>query len=283
MTLTAALGRYPHTEALFAHPDGLELHPFPAISRAFAPMIREHRFDVSEMAIATLLQARAYGTELVALPIALAARHQASALLRRTADPFGPEALRGRRVAVRAYSQTTGMWIRGILHEETGILPTEMRWTTFEDAHVAAYADPPWATRAVAGADMLAMLRAGQVDAAIFGNDTPSAPDLATVYPDPAEAGDGFFRRHGFVPVNHLVVVTPAVARDSGQVRALLARFRALHAQQPPEVRERLPFGRAALAPVVALAAQYALAQGLLPRALAPDEVWAGLPAGIED
>ena len=282
MSLIAAIGRYPHTAELFARPDGLEMQPFPVISRAFAPMIRERRFDVSEMAIATWLQAVAYGTELVALPVALAARHQAAALLRRAADPFGPGDLRGRRVAVRAYSQTTGMWIRGILHEETGILPTEMRWTTFEDAHVAAYSDPLWAARAPAGADMLAMLRAGQVDAAIFGNDTPADADVATVYPDPAASGEAFVKRHGFIPVNHVVVVRPEVARDAGQVRALMDRFRGLHAAQPPEVQARLPIGRAALAPAMALASQYALAQGLLPRPVTPDEVWAGLPEGVD-
>ena len=36
---------------------------------------------------------------------------------------------------------------------------------------------------------MLQMLRDGALDAAIFGNDTPSAPDLATVFPDPDAAG----------------------------------------------------------------------------------------------
>ena len=51
------------------------------IHRAFAPMVREQRFDVSEMAIATFLQAKAYGKPLVLLPVVLAARFQQSALV----------------------------------------------------------------------------------------------------------------------------------------------------------------------------------------------------------
>ncbi|MBV9735316.1 MAG: ABC transporter substrate-binding protein [Acidisphaera sp.] len=272
--LTAAIGRYRHTEALFD--DALlRIEPFPAISRAFAPMVRTQRFDVSEMAIATVLMARAAGSDLVLLPVVLAARVQNGALLRRAGDAFGPGELRGRRIGVRAYSQTTGLWLRGILEEEHRLRAEEARWVTFEDAHVAAYRDPPWAERAPAGSDMLTMLRGGALDAAIFGNDVPADANLQTVFPDPDAAGRAFTARHGFVPVNHMVVVRAEVARRQGVVRALLARFRA--------AGNAFPSGRAALDPAVALALRYAAGQGLLARPLTLDDVWAGLPAGCEE
>lgn len=271
--LAAALGRYGHTEALLADPE-LHLEPFPVISRAFAPMVRAERFDISEMAIATLLQARAAGSTLVLLPVVMAARFQNAAMLRRVEDAFGPSALQGRRIGVRAYSQTTGLWLRGILQEEHGLHPEQARWVTFEDAHVASYRDPPWAERAPPGSDMKAMLLDAAIDAAIFGNETPSDPRLATVFPDPEAAGRAFLDRHGFMPVNHMVVVRAEVAREPGLVRSLLDRFRA--AGNP------YPFGRAALDPAVSLALRYATEQGLLERPLTLDEVWAGLPAGCE-
>ena len=271
--LTAAIGRYKHTEALFGDPL-LRIEPFPVISRAFAPMVREGRFDVCEMAIATLLMARAAGSDLVLLPVVLAARLQNGALLRRAADRFGPGDLAGRRIGVRAYSQTTGLWLRGILQEEHGLAPEQARWATFEDAHVAAYRDPAWAERAPAGSDMLAMLRDGSLDAAIFGNELPSDADLATVFPDPDAAGQAFLNRHGFMPVNHMAVVRAEAARRPGAVRALLDRFEA--AGNP------FPSGRAALDPAVALALRYAGEQGLLARDLTLDEVWAGLPSGCQ-
>jgi len=271
--LTAAIGRYQHTEALFADPL-LRIKEFPVISRAFAPMVRTERFDVSEMAIATFLMARAAGSDLVLLPVVLAARFQNGALLRRAADRFGPGDLAGRRIGVRAYSQTTGLWLRGILQEEYGLRPEQARWVTFEDAHVAAYRDPPWAERAPAGSDMLAMLRDGSLHAAIFGNDTPSGPDLATVFPDPEAAGRAFLDRHHLMPVNHMVVVRAELARREGLVRSLLDRFRACG--------NPFPRGRAALDPAVALALRYATQQGLLERDLTLDDVWAGLPSGCE-
>ncbi|HWK46393.1 MAG TPA: ABC transporter substrate-binding protein [Stellaceae bacterium] len=272
--LGAAIGRCKHTEALFEDPL-LRIESFPVINRAFAPMVRTQCFDVSEMAIATFLMARAGGSDLVLLPIVLAARFQNGALLRRAADAFGPDDLRGRRVGVRAYSQTTGLWLRGTLEEEYGVRPDQVRWVTFEDAHVASFRDPPWAERAPPGSDMLRMLREGRLDAAIFGNDLPAAPDLATVFPDPDAAGQRFLARHRFMPVNHLVVVSAETARRKDLIRLLLDRFRA--AGNP------FPFGRAALDPAIALAVRYAVEQRLLPRALSLDEVWAGLPPGCDE
>ncbi len=268
--LRTAIGRYPHTEALF-HDPALTIEPFPVISRAFAPMVRDERFDVSEMAIATALMARAAGSDLVLLPVVLASRFQNAAMLRRADDVFGPADLAGKRVGVRAYSQTTGLWLRGILQEEHGLRPDQVRWVTFEDAHVASFHDPGFVHRVPPGSDMLAMLRDGRLDAVIFGNDTPSASDLATVFPDPAAAGRAFQARHGVMPVNQMVVVRAEVAGRPGVAAGLIERFRG--AGNP------FPMGRAALAPAVGLALRYAAWQGLLQRSLEPAEIWTGLPA----
>ena len=269
MTLPAAIGAYPHTEALRADP-ALDLQPFPVITRAFAPMVRENRFAISEIAIATFLQARAYGSDLVLLPTILSARFQTAALLRRIATPFTPGNLRGKRIGVRAYSQTTGMWLRGIIHDEFGIAPNEIHWTTFEDAHVAAFKDPAWATRAPPGADMLAMLRDGTLDAVIVGNEMPDGDDLAPVWPDQAAAAAAFEAQHGFTPINHMLVMRPDAAAEPGLAKRLAALV-------PPAPHR--PNTRAAIDPPINLAIRYCHEQGLIPRLLTLDEVWAGSPA----
>lgn len=268
MKLPAAIGDYPHTQALRADP-ALDLQPFPVITRAFAPMVRDQAFALSEIAIATFLQARAHGSSLVLLPVVLSARFQTGAMLRRADAPFGPEGLRGRRIGVRAYSQTTGMWLRGILEEETGIPPQDIHWTTFEDAHVAAFHDPPWADRAPPGSDMLAMLLDGQLDAAVFGNDMPATPALAPVWPDPDAAAASFRQRHGFVPINHMLAIRPDAAATPGLAPRLAALV-------PPAPHR--PNTRAALDPAIALAIRYSTAQGLIPRPLTLEEVWAAPP-----
>lgn len=283
-TLSTALGTYAHTQplrsgAVTSSNLRLDFAAVSPISRAFAPMVREARFDVCEMAIATVLQARAYGKPLVLLPLTMAARFQEGALLCRTNGAVaGPADLAGRRVGVRAYSQTTGMWLRGILREDHGVRPEDVRWVTFENAHVAEYQDPPWATRAAPGQDMLAMLRAGELDAAVFGNDMPDDPALRPVFPDPVAAGEAFWRKNGFVPVNHLVTVSRKLADTRPDLVAeLLRMFRAARPVGRAS-RDALPMGRAALQPVIDLALRYSAEQGLLPKPLAADAVWDGLP-----
>ena len=86
---------------------------------------------------------------------------------------------------MRAYSQTTGMWLRGILADEYGVRPEQVRWITFEGAHVAEYQDPPWAERAPPGKELLTMLREGELDAVIVGNDVPDDPRCARFSPIP--------------------------------------------------------------------------------------------------
>ena len=278
--LLAAIGSYAHTERLISGAVGsrhlhLEFAAVSPISRGFAPMVREGRYDVSEMAIATFLQARACGKPLVLLPVTLAARFQEAALLCRADSSLdGPADIAGRRVGVRAYSQTTGMWLRGTLSEAYDVTPDQVDWITFEHAHVAEYHDPPWATRAAPGQEMLAMLKAGELDAAIFGNELPGAAGLRTVFPNPMAAGEAFRRLHGFMPVNHLVTVRRKLADDRpGLLPELLRVFRDAQAGAPD-----LPIGRAALQPAIALALRYSAEQELLPQPLAMADVWAGLP-----
>ena len=58
LVLRTAIGQYPHTAAMRDGAVASDLVAFdfvdvPAIHQAFAPMVREQRFDVSEIAIAT--------------------------------------------------------------------------------------------------------------------------------------------------------------------------------------------------------------------------------------
>lgn len=288
--LRTAIGTYPHTGALW---DGrissplvtLEFAEIKPINRAFAPMVREQGFDVSEMAIATFFQAKAYGKPLVLLPVVLAARFQQSALLcRADSDIAHPRDLIGRRVGVRAYSQTTGLWLRGILADTHGVQPQDVRWITFEGPHVAECRDPPWVERAPPGKDLLGMLRAAELDAVIVGNDVPDDPALRAVYPDPAADADAFWKAHGFVPVNHVLTISAAVAQSRPDVvHELVRMFREAKAAGPSPSGERDPYplGRAALQPALDLALRYAAEQNLLPRHLRTDEVWEGLPTSV--
>jgi len=276
-TLRAAIGAYPETAALLEGRVGSDLLALDNIrhtppSKAFPAMVRQAAFQVSEMAIATFLMAKAYGKPMVLLPVVLAERAQESALLTAVDGPVrGPADLAGATIAVRAYSQTTGMWLRGSLAEFHGIRADQQRWTTFEDAHVPEFTDPPWVPRAAPGQDLMAMTRSGEAAAGIFGNDLPSG--LRTVFPDPEAAGEQFRQAHGFIPVNHLVVVRQDVAAERPDLLVELMRMFAASGARMHT--------RESLRPALALAIRYCAEQGMMPRPFTVEEAWEGLPAAI--
>jgi 4,5-dihydroxyphthalate decarboxylase len=246
------------------------------IHRAFAPMAREQKFDVSEMAIVTALQAIAYGKPLLPLPVAMAARFQQGCLIaRRSRVPTRPADLAGRRIAVRAYSQTTGVWLRGILENDYGLAADAVRWITQEGAHVAEYRDPPWVERAPSGRSLADLLRNGDVDAAIFGNDLPDDPDFAPVIADPDAAAREWYAKHGVVPINHILVVRKDVAMAHAD--AIRELWTLVHVAKP-QVRQdhdMAPIGIAAMRRALTEMLTYCEQQALLPRTMTVDEVFA--------
>ena len=116
-TLNVCFGTYPHTKALKSGAitsDRVALHftEINPVNRAFLPMAREQKFDMSEMAIVTYLQAKAYGKPLVLMPATMMGRFQHGTMLYNAErGTLRVEDLPGRRVGVRAFSQTTGVWI----------------------------------------------------------------------------------------------------------------------------------------------------------------------------
>jgi 4,5-dihydroxyphthalate decarboxylase len=274
-TLSSAFDDYPHTLPLkrgevksprvaFAFSD---IKP---ANRFFKPMVRELKFDVSEMAIATYVQAKAYGKPLVLIPATMMGRFQHGTILRNAARPLTPAELAGKRIGVRSYSQTTAVWVRGILQNDYGVDLGQVRWVTFEDGHVAEYHEPEGVERAGADKNLLKMLREGELDAAIYGADLPDDPALKSLIPDAETAAQTWYARHKVVPINHMVVVTEKLAKSNPQAvkeiyRLLLQAKNAAGLPKAGEI-DFLPFGLNACRPALQTVIDYALQQRLIPR-----------------
>lgn len=241
-------------------------------------MARRQVYDVSEMAIVTALQARAYEKPLVVLPVVVASRLQQKCLVYNKRHRVMTIAdLPGARVGVRAYTQTTGMWVRAILAGTYGIATERIRWTTFEEGHLAEYEDPPCVTRMPEGASMLEMLRAGELDAAIFGNDLPREDGIEPIIPNPAEADRAWYESHGFVPINHVVVMKRSLAEAHPEGLAALYDLlkRGKHMAPPSEVPNALPDGIENMRHPLDVTLAACAEQRLLPRPLSVDELFA--------
>lgn len=221
--LYTLLGDYPNTTALRKGEVTSDLIDFEfadvkVSNTAFKPLVREAKFDLGELAIVTFLQAKTYGKPYVLIPATVLGRGQHHTIA------YNPERgrlsasdLAGKRVGVRAYTQTTGAWVRGFLAEDYKIDPAKIHWVTFEDPHLAEYKDPAFVTRAPEGKTMVQMLIDGELDAAIVGDKLPD-PRLAPLIEDADTAARKWAETHGGIPINHLMVVRSAIAASRPDV-----------------------------------------------------------------
>jgi 4,5-dihydroxyphthalate decarboxylase len=292
MLLSVALDDYPNTVPLkrgqIQQPSDLKFtfSDIKPANRFFKLMVREQRFDVSEMAIATYVQAKSYGKPLVLLPITVMGRFQHGTILCSSSNPVTPERLAGKRVGVRSYSQTTAMWVRGILQNDYGVDPKRVQWVTLEDAHVAEYHDPPEVQRASNSKNLLAMLRHGDIDAAIYGAELPSDATLIPVIPQPLAAAQRWYEHHNTVPINHMLVVTEKLATSAPEAireiyRLFIASKQAAGIPKPGDI-DFLPCGFHACRPALEMVIGYALQQSLIERKIASEDLFDDVSRTLE-
>jgi 4,5-dihydroxyphthalate decarboxylase len=269
---TIVLGDYHHTDGVKARTAlGGQSVSYPSVIPiwdAFDAMVRTQDFTICEMAITAFLQAHDAGKPLLLFPIVMVGGfHHRSIVASPINPPSSPADLVGKRVGVRSYSQTTGLWVRAILEEEYGVRPADINWVATEGSHSEAYSDPPNVKQTSEPLEQ--GLRDGSLSAAILGRQADK--NLALLIPDAVDRERAWFDRHGLVPINHMVVTTlDALATRSELVRAYYAAqaaeidaTRALRTGKLPSATE---YGTERVRAGVSLAAAYAFSQGLISR-----------------
>ncbi len=247
------------------------------VHTAFKPMARELCYDICEMAIVTYLMAVDRGIPITLIPAVMLGRPQQPLFIQNKAfGSFGPKDLPGKRVAVRAYSQTTGAWIRGMLGEEYGVSFKDINWVTFEGAHVPDFDEPSWVSRAPEGRPLLDMLKAGEVDAAI--TEKTNDPNLVPVIDNADAVAEQWAEAHGFSPVNHLVVIRTELVKHHPWLAAEIYRMlkASKDAAPAPAGRDPMPFGVEANRKAFDLIARYAFEQGIVSKLYTTDELFEG-------
>jgi len=306
--LKTAIATYPHTKALkdgsvtagglqFDH---VEVSPIVA---AFRRMVRTLEFDVSEMAITTYLTAKAHGKAFTALPVFIMRQfHHAPIVYNVHAGVASPKDLEGKKVGVRAYTVTTGVWVRGILKSEYGVDLDKITWVVVDEEHVQEYRKPsnveerPKANlgEMVAKGELAAAIGAGKVD----------SPDVTPLFPNAGELEAAWYRKTGIYPINHTVVVKdsllqadPTLAprvfsafKDAkGALLKQLAGGGELSGEAQTLAQRRkvvgddpLPYGLAKNRRAMEAIIRFALDQKILPRPVEPEAMFPGNTLGLE-
>jgi len=281
VTLETLLAAYPNTGALrqgelrsllvnFAFAD------VKIANKAFKTLVREQKFDLGELAIVTFLQAKVYGKPYVLMPAVVVARGQHHTIFYNPErGDLNPADLNGRKVGVRAYTQTTGTWVRGFLEEDYGVDFQRVRWITFEDPHVAEFIDPPWVQRASEGKQLLQMLLDGEIDAAIFGSENPEGTPLKPLIPDAADTAARWAEKHGGIPINHMMVVKESITKERPDVvREVYRMLKESTAAGPAKSAGGLRFGVEAVRKPLETVIRYSERQGLIPCRFSVDELF---------
>jgi 4,5-dihydroxyphthalate decarboxylase len=317
--LKIAIGTYGHTRALKwgdvriegVDPAFVEVVP---IIGAFRRMVRDVEFDICEMAPTTYMIARALGAPYIALPIFLMRRfHHGGFVVRPDAGIKVPKDLEGKKVGVRAYSVTTGVWTRGIFVNEYGLDSAKVTWVVDDEEHVTTLKLPPNVVHAPEGKSLQSMMKAGEIQAGFTGpagvgragppvsgwDQASAAAAAADTYPElianVEKVEADWFRKSGIYPIHGLIVVKDEhIKRHPWLARSLMNAFVAAkkpyleelksgQGDSPEDKRYRnflslmsdpLPYGSVANRASIEALVTYSLQQKLIPARPQLDQVF---------
>lgn len=296
-------------------PEGIDLEVEVLRPRQTFPRMLERReFDVSEMSLASYVSLKARGDcPFVAIPVMLSKIFRHSCIYVRTdAGIRAPQDLRGKRVGTTQYGSTAAVFMKGLLQDEYGVAAEDMCWFMGGlDAPTQRPLIPLDLPPAVKleflddGQTLEGMLAAGDLDAllsiylpAIF---LKGSPRVARLFPDFKEVEQAYFRRTGIFPIMHVVVLREDVHRaHPWAARSLYRAFCAARdlavegLYDTDALRLSLPwlidhveearrtfgddfwsYGLASNRPALAAVGRYVWQQGLAPRAVEPEELFA--------
>jgi 4,5-dihydroxyphthalate decarboxylase len=317
--LKMAIGDYGHTRAVKSGKvaiDGVDadfIQVVPIIA-AFRRMVRDLEFDICEMAPTTYMIARARGAPYIALPIFLMRRfHHGGFVVRPDANIRAPKDLEGKKVGVRAYSVTTGVWTRGIFVNEYGLDSSKVTWVVDDEEHVTTLKLPANVIHAGPGQSLQSMMASGEIQAGFTGPagvgragppignwdmNAPTGGESGT-YPEllanVEQVEADWYRRSGILPIHGLIVVKDEQLRKHPWLaRSLMDAFAAakkpyldeLKAGKDDSVEDKryrkflalmsdpLPYGISANQASIEALVTYALQQDLIPSRPQLDQVF---------
>lgn len=301
--LNAAFGHYGLTDPVAdgrvtidgARINHIDVKPVIAI---FRKMCRELSYDVCELALTTYMTAKSHGKPFTAIPVfPFRQFHHRRIVVRKDSAIRSPKDLEGRKVGLRAYTVTTGVWQRGILAEEYGVDLDKVRWISADEEHVREYQLPSNVEQRV-GADLGKLLADGEIDAAIGVAENPDLGFVSLIdAEEAARAEAAWYSRTGIYPINHTIVIRDElIAQDPTLPTKLCTAFREARAIHLAEMADLLPppsdvaemraacglvgdeflaLGIAANRPTLEALIRMAHAQKILPRRYSPEELFA--------
>ena len=225
LRLTFAVGDYDINRALIdgtVSPQGVTARVlvYPSPQRHWR-MATGLEFDVCEFSLGTYLMLHDRGMfPAVAIPAFPHRRFRHGYIFVNTAAGIGePAALAGRRVGVRTWQTTAGIWARGMLQDDYGVDLTSIDWVAQDEEDIPLSSmDRFRLSRCPEGDTVTAMLERGDLDALIYP-ERPAAidrgdPRVARLFADPKTLEIEYAARTRLFPIMHTVLIRQGLVDD---------------------------------------------------------------------
>ena len=282
--------------------------------QTFQRMLDDREFHASELSLASYVALKGRGEcPFVAIPVAVSKIFRHSCIYVRTgAGIEKPEDLKGKRVGTSQYGSTALVFMRGMLQHDHGVLASDMHWFV---GGLNTYVEQPLIPLDLpkdikldflaAGKTLEGMFETGELDA-LLSIHIPKLflkrdPRISRLFPNFKAVEQAYYRRTRIFPIMHTAVVREDVHRQHPWVAASLyqafrqARDIAIEGLYDTDaLRLALPFlldhveetwrvfgedfwsyGLEANRPTLAAIGRYVHEQGLSPRVVEPDELFA--------
>ncbi|MGH2374820.1 MAG: ABC transporter substrate-binding protein [bacterium] len=196
-------------------------------------MLQNGEFDAAEVSLSSYLMARHRGAPVIAIPVAPRRLFCQSLFFCRQDAPLrGPEDLIGKRVGINSYQTTLSVLAKGDLAHEYGVPWQSITWVL--NAEETFPFTPPTGVRiepVPPDTTISTLLLEGQVSAVVIphppGSIIANRGQVRRLFPDPRQAELGYFQKHGYWPIMHLVALRQdVVERHRWAARALCEAFR---------------------------------------------------------
>ena len=296
-------------------PEGIELNYLALpVEETFFRMMRNREFDCSEMSLSSYAASLGSDNPpFIAIPVFPSRFFRHSCIFVSAKSGIRkPEELKGRRIGVPEYQMTAPVWIRGILSDDYGVKVTDVEHLSGGEEEPGRdeklKLNLPSTIKLARISDkktLSGMLAEGELDALVTAR-APSTfhsqPDkVRRLFEDYVSVEKAYYRRTRIFPIMHTVVIRrdvyaahPWVAQSlhkafgAAKAKAYAAydQTAALPAMVPwltahiEEAKREMgedwwPYGVAANRQVLETFLRYHHEQGLSPRRLAPEELFA--------
>lgn len=187
------------------------------ITELFRRVAQHAEFDVAEMSAATYMTMLGKGDHrLIGVPVFLSRAFRHNMIFVNSASGIKrPEDLRGKTVGLHEYQMTAALWVRAFLEDDYGVEPSSIRWLCGgSEAPEERYAHPapPGVTieRVPPTRSLAGMFEQGDIDAVLTFEPNryrEAEPEIRRLFPDFRSVEKEYFRRTGYFPIMHLLVI----------------------------------------------------------------------------